>query len=228
MHPFLTAVGRNLRYTTAWIKDYAYVATWQLKALPRPGRQQFIVTGRGEPVVVIPGIYENWRFMQPVVDRLRRDGYQVHVVTKLGYNAGPIETMAGIVINYMKTNGLEGSPIVAHSKGGLIAKYMVMAHPAISRRVIAINTPFNGSLYAGLFLTKQVRVFSKRSRVIQMLSASRQSNEHIVSLYSQFDPHIPEGSHLEGATNRRFDKIGHFSPIGDEKVLNMISRELSK
>lgn len=228
MRPLLTAIGRNVRYAAAWIKDYAYVATWQLTSLPRPGRQQFVVTGSGEPVIVIPGIYENWRFMQPVVTRLQSEGYQVHAVTKLGYNAGPIEKMAEVVTDYMKTHGLEGSPIVAHSKGGLIAKYMLVTNPTISRRIVAVNTPFNGSLYAGLFLMKQVRVFSKRSRVMKLLAASRQSNERITSLYSRFDPHIPEGSRLEGATNRQFDKIGHFSPIGDDAVLDMIARELSQ
>ena len=49
--------------------------------------------------------------------------------------------------------------------------------------------------------------------VIRALQANLVVNRIISSLYSVFDPHIPETSHLEGAENIVLPAIGHFRPI---------------
>ena len=219
---------KNAFYSVAWIKDYIYVARWQLKSGPRLWpRKPFKVVGSGEPVLMIPGIYENWRFMQPLIDTLQTSGYQVHVVTKLGYNRDSIEEMTGRVIDYLTEQNLEHVRLVAHSKGGLIAKYVLMLRPDLVQKVIAINTPFNGSLYAPFFFIKELRVFSKNSELLRRLTRARELNEKIVSLYSRFDPHIPDGSRLDGATNIVFEKVGHFSPIADSHVQEIILDQLN-
>lgn len=219
---------KNIYFSYAWVVDYLYVIRWQLKSIPRIWpRRTFIVEGAGRPVLMIPGIYENWRFMLPLVDSLKRHGFQVHVVTKLGYNAGSIESMAALVIDYMTEHDLRDVSLVAHSKGGLIAKYVLMQQPSYVKKVIAINTPFNGSFYARFFFLKEVRVFSKTSASLRRLSAAIKVNDKIISLYSRFDPHIPEGSKLDGARNIVFKKVGHFSPVGDKDVHTIVIKQLN-
>jgi len=56
-------------------------------------------------VVVIPGIYETWQFMRPLVDALHQAGHPVHVVTLLQNNRMPVERAAGLVIDYLKRRG---------------------------------------------------------------------------------------------------------------------------
>jgi pimeloyl-ACP methyl ester carboxylesterase len=228
MHKLFKIALKNVFYSAAWIKDYMYVVHWQLKSAPRLWpRRPFKVVGNGTPVLLIPGIYENWRFMQPLIGTLQQSGYQVHVVTKLGYNRNSIEEMTGLVIDYITEHKLTGLDIVAHSKGGLIAKYVLMQRPAVINKVIAINTPFNGSLYARFFVIKEVRVFSKNSVLLQRLTQAREVNDRIVSMYSRFDPHIPDGSRLGGATNIVFNKVGHFSPIADPDVQRTVLDQLN-
>ncbi len=44
-------------------------------------------------------------------------------------------------------------------------------------------------------------------------------NKRIVSVFGEFDPHIPEGSELPGAKNVRLDTGGHFRILAHPRVL---------
>ena len=115
--------------------------------------------------------------------------------------------------------------IVAHSKGGLIAKHALRDPATLARvrHVIAVNTPFSGSSYASWFLLPSVRMFAPNGPVIRALSVELAVNHRISSLYSVFDPHIPESSCLEGAENIVLATIGHFRPLGVPNTLRMIT-----
>ena len=82
--------------------------------------------------------------------------------------------------------------------------------------------------YANLFLLPSVRMFMPKGAVIQQLALNLAINQHISSLYSVFDPHIPETSHLEGAENIVLPTIGHFRPVGDSLTLETIDRILAR
>ncbi len=215
-----------------WFLDYCYVGYWLTRGLfSRSSPEQFRSppTGQRSPILLIPGVYENWRFMQPIAAHVYGAGHPVHVLDKLGYNTGAIANMAQIVQEYLKTSELEDVVVIAHSKGGLITKF-ALADPDTSRRikhVITINTPFSGSRYAYLFLLPSVRVFTPRGSMIKQLALNNAINQKITSLYSVFDPHIPETSHLAGAENIILPAIGHFRPIADATTLETIDRVLA-
>lgn len=213
--------------------DYAYVGYWWVRALlgrSRADRYLRPATGPRTPVLLIPGVYESWRFLQPLAERLFRAGHPVHVLDRLGFNTGDIADMAEIVREHLRDADLTDVIVVAHSKGGLIAKY-ALAEPATRqrvRRVIAINTPFAGSRWAYLFLIRSVRVFIPTGKVIRALQADLAVNSRISSLYSVFDPHIPETSHLAGAENIVLPAIGHFRPLADPVTLRTVDAILAR
>ena len=215
-----------------WFLDYCYVAYWLARGLfSRSSPEQFRnpPTGQRSPILLIPGVYENWRFMQPIAAHVYEAGHPVHVLDKLGYNTGAIAKMAQIVQEYLRSTELEDVIVIAHSKGGLIMKY-ALADQDTSRRVqhvITINTPFSGSRYAYLFLLPSVRVFTPRGSMIKQLALNNAINSQITSLYSVFDPHIPETSQLVGAENVILPAIGHFRPIADASTLETIDRILT-
>ena len=75
----------RVRKLWGWLLDYAYVTYWWLRAFlgrsdpdvylhPRTGTQP------KAPVLIIPGVYESWRVMQPVADHLFRAAHPVHVL----------------------------------------------------------------------------------------------------------------------------------------------------
>jgi pimeloyl-ACP methyl ester carboxylesterase len=226
-----------LRRAWAWTLDYGYVAFWQVHGLlvrDDPERYLALETpkdagGPKVPVLLIPGIYETWQFMRPIAAHLHRAGHPVHVVEKLGYNRGSIPAMAALAAEYLEERDLTDVVIVAHSKGGLIGKFL-MTLPDSGRRVsrlVAINTPFSGSIYANFFVLPSIRAFAPRNRTLLSLGSNLEVNSRITSIYGSFDPHIPGGSFLKGARNIRLETMGHFRPIADHRVLKVVDEAIA-
>lgn len=205
-----------------WWLDYLYVAYWQVHDFFRRDDPALYLEGQEgkRPIVVIPGIYESWQFMLPLIRRLHARGHAVHVIRGMGYNTGRIPKMAELVQQYVSEHKLRGAVLLAHSKGGLIGKYAMVTYDSEQSicHMIAINTPFSGSRYAYLVPAPQVWTFWPKGRTIRTLRRNIAANERITSIYAGFDPHIPEGSYLEHAENVKLPVVGHFRPIASREV----------
>lgn len=209
-----------------WALDYAYVLHWQLRSLfSRTSPNQFRQPG-GESIILIPGVYESWRFMQPIARVLFEHGYDVHTLDGLGYNRSSIEDMASVVDTYIHSEHLSRVTIVAHSKGGLIGKLALSTTDTI-QGLVTINTPFSGSKYAYILPFKQLRVFIPNSRILTMLAVLTHLNKKVSSIYGIFDPHIPGGSVLDGAHNIQITSArGHFRILNNPDVHAAVLTEL--
>lgn len=238
-HPRFAGLRRRLTQARAWAADYAYVGYWQVHGfLFRRDPSAYLAPSDApgapetprRPVVLVPGVYETWQFLRPLAEALSARGHPVHTVAPLGYNRGRIDRMALLVQQYLVEKDLTGAVVVAHSKGGLIGKQLMLL-PEGGRRVermIAVNTPFSGSVYANFFILPSVRAFAPRNRFLRRLQESRDVNARITSVYSSFDPHIPGGSYLPGARNIQLETMGHFRPIGDPRLLAVLEEELER
>ncbi|MBW8763912.1 MAG: alpha/beta hydrolase [Microbacterium sp.] len=208
---------RNLGW---WAADYAYAAVWQVRAFFGRTDAGSFANGDAAPIVVLPGVYETWRFLQPLVAALHDRGHPVHVLEVLAHNRRPITEMATQVTDYLQQHDLRDVILVAHSKGGLAGK-QVMLGPAADRvrSMLAIATPFGGSRYARRMPVRTLRAFSPDDPSIRALSTQADVNARIVSVYARFDPHIPEGSELPGAKNVLLDTGGHFRVLAHPRVM---------
>ena len=206
-----------------WLLDYAYAVRVSLGAslrhrrVPRP-------RGHLAPVVLIPGVYERWQFLRAAGGRLARAGHPVHVVELLGRNVDTIPESAAVAQRYLDDHNLRNVVIVAHSKGGLIGKHMMLFDDAEGRidRLVAIASPFQGSTLAKYLPVRPLRAFIPTAPTLTMLAANAEVNSRIVSIFGDFDPHIPIGSELAGATNVRLPANGHFRLLIDERVLDAV------
>lgn len=225
------------RRLALWAADYATIAAWQLRGLligpgptgavdaadpigagPTGATDGIALTGRAEdtgraPVVLLPGVYETWAVFAGFVAELERRGHPVYAVRTLGYNHGPVEEMSRRAARLVFEADLRDVVLVAHSKGGLIGKSL-MLDPDVEPRVagmVAVAAPFEGSAYARWIPLRAVRSLAPDDAGIRSLGAHLQANARIVSVYAQFDPHIPGGSHLPGAAaNIEVATTGHF------------------
>ncbi|CAN5251404.1 hypothetical protein BH09ACT1_BH09ACT1_22270 [soil metagenome] len=212
---------RPLRVLDWWVRDYAYAAYWQCRAVLGRTQPDAFLNGDGTPIVVVPGVYETWRFLQPLIEELNGRGHPVHVIDVLRWNTLPVVGAADTVSEYLRANDLHDVVIVAHSKGGLIGKY-VMALGAEAGRVramLAVATPFGGSRYASFMLAPTLRIFRPSDATIVALGADEAINAAIVSIFGEFDPHVPEGSALPGAKNVKLDTGGHFRILANPRVI---------
>ncbi|WP_424467247.1 alpha/beta hydrolase [Pseudoclavibacter helvolus] len=219
-------IRRTLRRLWWWTLDYAYVVAQQAKAaLDRTDPSTFL-SGDRQPVVVIPGVYEPWRFMLPLIRRIHAMGHPVHVLDPLGFNRKPVPDAAQHLVDSLERHNLEEVIVVAHSKGGLVGKHAMtqgLAVPRI-RSMLAVATPFGGSSYARVLFMPSLRIFSPRDRTILALSRELDVNSRIVSVYGTFDPHIPKGSSLTGAVNVELPTGGHFRVLEHPRVVAEFER----
>ncbi|MGN6219551.1 MAG: esterase/lipase family protein [Microbacterium sp.] len=240
-----------LRRALWWAADYVYAARRQLAVLslpwaigrPRPAPDAW---RRGDPdlpeVYLVPGVYEHWTFLRPLGDALAAAGHRVRVVHGLGVNRRSIADTADRLAKLLAETPAPsaGRVLVAHSKGGLIGKHLLVssgaarraaaeaadggdpaaaaaAAPAPDRRrplgvlgLVAVATPFGGSRLASLFVVPSIRAFRPKDETIVTLGRETSVNGRIVSIFGPYDPHIPEGSALDGATNVAVPAAGHF------------------
>ena len=175
--------------------------------------------GSGRPVVLVPGVYETWHFLRALGDALNAAGHPVFTVPSLGYNRLTIPQSAALVAHELSTRDLHDVALVAHSKGGLIGKHVMTNDDPDARvdRLIAVATPFGGSAMARWTPIATLRAFLPGDAVIRSLGSA--PNARITSIYPRFDPNIPEGSRLEGATNIEIPVVGHFRILDDLRTI---------
>jgi len=214
----------------AWAADYAFVLRWQARSLlgRRPAWAAVRSDADGVPVLLLPGIFESWRFLEPLGQRLADAGHPIHVVG-LGLNHRPIPVLARTVARAVEHAGLAHCVVVAHSKGGLIGKQVMLeelrragrdgAPPRIAG-MVAINTPFVGSRYASFIPLSSVRALSPTA--LRTFAAQRDIDSSITSIYASWDPHVPEGGELDGAVNVRVPQRGHFRILGLTSVQDAV------
>ncbi|GAA2972893.1 hypothetical protein JOD63_000168 [Microbacterium terrae] len=215
-----------------WAADYVYAARRQLAVLalpwsigrPRPVPPRWRSADESLPeVVLLPGVYEHWTFLRPLGDALAAAGFRVSVVHGLGMNRRSIAATAERL--RAELADLPAAPtgrvLVAHSKGGLIGKHLLVSEQAAAeagapsalglRGLVAVATPFGGARRAVLlFADPSIRAFLPGDATIVELGLAAHVNARIVSIYGPYDPHITEGSALVGATNVEVPMGGHF------------------
>lgn len=242
-----------------WTADYVYATRRQLAVLGMPwaiGRRRPTPAAwrTGSPdlpeAVLLPGVYEHWTFLRPLGDTLAAAGHRVRVVHGLGVNRRAITETADRLARVLAElpPPPAGRVLVAHSKGGLIGKHLLVTTGAAAAAaaeasvggdpaeaaaaaphgpgspalgvlgLVAIATPFGGARRARLFADPSIRAFLPGNETIVMLGRETSVNGRIVSIFGPYDPHIPEGSALDGATNVSVAAQGHFRVLASPRT----------
>lgn len=216
----------------AWrLRDYDVAVRWQASALlhrDAPGAWENPEHPVGPVVVLVPGVYERWSFLRPLAERLHARGVRVHAVPALGRNARPIPLSAALLGAYLVTRDLHDVVLVAHSKGGLVGKLAMLRHDPDGRiaKMVAVNTPFDGSTLARWTVSPALRAFRPAHPTIRELAAELDVNERIVNVQSRWDPHVPGGSRLPGAVDVELATPGHFRPLLDPRLDEVLADAL--
>ena len=225
-----------MKKTLIWIKDYAYLLYIEtIMYLIQNPPENFLgyPPKKKTPIVIIPGVFGRWTFLIPIANYMSLMGYPVYIVPKLGDNTKDIKASASLVREVIEKNNLKNAVIVAHSKGGLIGKYVLLHENHDSRvsGVIAIATPFHGSSIGNFFPHQAVAELKPESEIIKYLDEHSEVNKKIVSIMPSYDNQVwhKAGSLLEGAlANIRVEHAGHHLVLGDKKVWEKVIEYIEK
>lgn len=191
----------------------------------------YVVDGK-VPVVIIPGILGKWSFMKRIADTISHLGHPVYVVPNLGYNLYSVPDSSKIVYDVIKQENLSNVILVAHSKGGLIGKHVLIHHNSNNAilGMVSVATPYSGSAMAKLVPYDPIRELLKDSATIKDLESHEQVNSKIVSIRPRYDNHVwaEEGSHLKGAKNIDVEVHGHHKVVYDKEVIGLVVGEIEE
>lgn len=224
-----------LKIIHGWAKDYLHMTHRHLHSFlekdPPKHYLGHIVKGK-RPVILIPGYLEKWHFLSVIAEPLSHKGHPIFVVRNLGYNAGDVALSAKLIRELIDEKKIEDCTIVAHSKGGLIGKYILafLNEDKVVKRLVAVATPWAGSHSARFFPHKTAKNLCPNSSTISGLQCRTDVNEFITSVYGVFDNHVwPTSScHLDGAKNIEIDTHGHHTILFDRKTVDTVVREAER
>lgn len=225
----------TFRRIKAWTHDYLYMVHGAVSALvyvkPPAHYQGYVVDGK-VPVVIIPGILGKWSFMKKIADTVSKLGHPVYIVPNLSYNLYSVPESSDKVSEVIKNENLTNVILVAHSKGGLIGKHVLIHHNSNNTilGMVSIATPYSGSAMAKFVPYDPVRELLKDNATIKDLQSHEQVNTKIVSISPLYDNHVwaEKGSHLKGAKNIDVDVHGHHKIVYDSEVIKKITESIEE
>ena len=219
-----------------WIRDCAHLfsgkAIMYFRHKPPKHYLGHVVDGK-IPIIILPGLGARWGFYKKLGDHISLLGHPVYIVPKLGNNRDNIPASAKKVREIIEENNLKNIILVAHSKGGLISKYLLL-HEDPDKRVkgvIAIASPFHGSSMGKLIPLPAIQELTPNSKIIKYLKEHSEVDRKIVSIIPSYDNLVwhPEGSYLEGAMqNINVDVAGHSLVVNNKIVRNHVIEWIEK
>lgn len=222
-----------LKKITNWVRDYFHLAKGHVFMFHKPPKHYLgYILEKKSPVILIPGVYTKWQFLKAIADPISLKGHPVYAVPHLGYNTKAIDYSARLIRELIDEKNLHNVIIIAHSKGGLIAKHLLAFNSQDGRvvKVIAIATPFKGSSLAKLIPGKVIKELHPESEIIKKLHSRASVNQKIISIFGEYDNHVwpTENCRLEGAKNIQVNIHGHHKILFDKRVINIILEEIEK
>jgi esterase len=103
------------------------------------------VQGEGKAFVIIHGFLgmgDNWKTLG---NKFAEDGYEVHLLDMRNHGRSPhtdemnYEAMAGDVLGYCKSKGLDDIILLGHSMGGKVAMHVANADPDLIEKLIIVD-----------------------------------------------------------------------------------------
>ena len=142
-------------------------------AFAAPSSFQVDVTGKGTPMILIPGLASSGEVWDSTVKQFcgASGKYECHVLTLAGFaGVAPITTpllatAAKEIVEYMDTKKMVRPIVIGHSLGGFLAMQLAASHPDKFGRIIIVDSlPALGALQMPDITPEQLKSMAGRMR----------------------------------------------------------------
>ncbi len=114
--------------------------------LPAPYRQELVyrVTGSGQPVVLLHGLWNSSRIWQSTLETFRTS-YQLYAPDLPGHGQSPprfpwrLREIAALLGVWMRSLEMAPATVVGHSMGGALAMLLAATEPKLVQRLVLVN-----------------------------------------------------------------------------------------
>ena len=145
-----------------------------------------VATGKGSPVILIPGLSSPRAVWDGVVPELAK-AHRVYIVQVNGFGGdapganltqGVLDGIVSDLHTLITKENIAGVAVVGHSMGGLTAMMLAKAHPADAGRLMIVDSlPFIGTLYSPAATTALIEPQAKAMRAAQLASYGKPADD---------------------------------------------------
>lgn len=177
----------------------------------------------GQPVVILPGVWERhsaaWRWATTLAEA----GFDVHFVPQLDLELGDLDHLGEKLLSWLDQEGLSDSIVVAHSKGGLVAKSALTQNQGAFKGLIACGSPFAGApIVRATPFSMRLHGLSPTSKQILQLAQNTEVNRKIVVVEAAWDQNVPALRGLPGSMFETVPTSGHNQLLEDPATATKI------
>lgn len=187
-------------------------------------------------VILVPGFADDHIFLMKIGEELNKNGYKIHSATQSikGFNTTTlsVQELATKLAGYIAQNNMTNIILVGHSKGGIVAKYLLENFGQISdkiKNVFTIASPHQGTIFAyvGIFHLHQL---TPGSNLIKTLKTQTANTHKITNIYPKFDNTIVPNKNLilDGAINQQIKIVGHTRILYSNECTKIIIENLKR
>lgn len=171
--------------TTFWFLmiDFYYFIVLFFVSLMRTAPERWSNGTKGT-IVFLPGFGARDMYYWYLCEFLNSHGYAVITVPKLGQNILSVAETAKIVMHHLRDLNITSEiTLMGHSKGGVVAKYLLDHEPSLhTNRCITLSAPFGGTylgyLHIGLHIGN-LHEFIPTSKMISKIKSTETNNVKI-------------------------------------------------
>jgi len=207
------------------IKEFVLVEGYHAKSL-RWQRPELWDKGKGT-VILIPGYGGTFSFFTNIGNYLNSLGWKVKLFA--GFKSlEKIDVLAKKLAQEIINNEESELVLLAHSKGGLVAKKMMDDYEEANEKVkmaICFSTPWKGSILCQLRVMN-LEEMRPSDPLIKKIVKENKNNKKIISFYSKVDDRVlpNENLILEGGRNIRIEIVGHSRILESKQAWEELGR----
>jgi pimeloyl-ACP methyl ester carboxylesterase len=210
-------------YLVEWWMTLGVILAWPLGWLP-PLPRRFDSAG-GPPILLVHGYMMNRSSMFGLYWRLQRAGfrniYTVNLPTTLGIRAAARRFIAEVRDLAALTRGTP-VVVVAHSMGGIVARFAAAHEPALPLdRIVTFCTPHKGTRMAVFGLDPSAVELRVGSAVLAALP--ERARVPVASIWAGIDNIVvPSDSAAFGARATELPDAGHMTPLFEARAFRAL------